>query len=87
MQLEDIYKKFEKFFPYIIEGSYDERNFVKKAVNWAIRQIGKRSKYLNRKAVELAKQIQKLNLKSAKWIAVDAIRELTNEKTLRRIKR
>jgi len=69
-------KDFVKFFPLIKKFSIDERNFVKKANNWALRQIGKRNMYLNRKAIELAEEIQKINSKSAKWIAGDAIREL-----------
>jgi len=84
-KMED--KKFTKFFPIIKKAATDERNFVKKAVNWALRQIGKRNKNLNRKAIILAKKIKKLNSKSAKWIAGDAIRELTGEKILKRINR
>ncbi len=73
-------KEFIKFFPIIKKASTDERNFVKKAVNWALRQIGKRNKNLNAKAIKLAKEIQKIESKSARWIAGDAIRELTSEK-------
>jgi len=73
-------KKFEKFFPLIIKCSTDDRNYVKKAVNWALRNIGKRNKYLNEKAVETAKKILKIDSKSARWIANDAIRELKSEK-------
>jgi len=78
--------KFEKFFPLIIKHSTDERNFVKKAVNWALRQIGKRNKHLNKKATETCKEIQKIDSRSAKWIAADALRELSNEKILKRLK-
>jgi 3-methyladenine DNA glycosylase AlkD len=67
---------FELFFPFIIKGSVDERNFVKKAVNWALRQIGKRNADLNKKAIEVALRIQALDAKSARWIAADALREL-----------
>lgn len=80
-------KDFLLFFPLIKKHSLDERNFVKKAVNWALRQIGKRSKFLNKEALKLAKEILTLNSKSARWIANDAIRELTNPKVLVRIKR
>jgi 3-methyladenine DNA glycosylase AlkD len=59
---------------------------VKKAVNWALRQIGKRNKKLNVQAVKLAKEIQQINLKSAKWIASNALSELKNKKVLKRIK-
>lgn len=69
-------RDFEKFFPLIKKHSVDERNFVKKAVNWALRQIGKRSSGLNKKALVLARDIEKMDSKSAKWIAKDAIREL-----------
>ena len=79
-------KDFIKFFPLIKKAATDERNFVRKAVNWALRGIGKRNKKLNKEAIKLAKEIQKLESKSAKWIANDAIRELTNIKTLKRIK-
>ena len=79
--------KFLEFFPFILKGATDERNFVKKAVNWAIRQIGKRSMFLKDKSLELCYQLKKIESKSARWIAVDAIRELTNEKTLKNIKR
>lgn len=71
---------FIKFFPVIKKYSTDERNFVKKAVNWALRQIGKRNSNLRKKAIRLAKEIQKINSKSAKWIANDAIRELMSRK-------
>jgi len=79
--------KFEKFFPIIKKESTDERNYVKKAVNWALRQIGKRNLNLNKKAIEIAKEIQKINSKTAKWIARDAIRELTSEKIQERLKK
>ncbi|MBI5236936.1 MAG: DNA alkylation repair protein [Deltaproteobacteria bacterium] len=67
---------FIKFFPLIKEGASDERNFVKKAVNWALRQIGKRNWSLRPKAIRLAGEIQGVDSKSAKWIASDAIKEL-----------
>jgi len=57
----------------------DERNFVKKAVNWALRQIGKKNPCLNKLAVETAERIRKQDSKSARWIAADALRELTGE--------
>jgi len=79
-------KEFIKFFPLIKKASTDERNFVRKAVNWALRQIGKRNKKLNRQAIGLAKEIQKINSKSARWIANDAIRELTDKKVQARLK-
>ena len=71
---------FIRFFPLIKKESVDERNFVKKSVNWALRQIGKRNEKLNKEALKLASEILKINSKSAKWIAKDAIRELENWK-------
>ncbi len=73
-------EKFIKFFPIIKKYSTDDRNFVKKAVNWALRQIGKRNRNLNKMAIETAKEIQKIDSKTSRWIANDAIRELTNKK-------
>jgi 3-methyladenine DNA glycosylase AlkD len=75
----------EQFFPMIAREAGDERNFVKKAVNWALRGIGKRNLYLNHRAVETALQIQANNSKAARWVAADALRELTDEKTLQRL--
>jgi 3-methyladenine DNA glycosylase AlkD len=77
---------FIKFLPIIKIGSIDDRNFVRKAVNWALRQIGKRNKELNKEAVKTAKEIQKMDSKSAKWIASDAIRELTSKPIQKRLK-
>jgi 3-methyladenine DNA glycosylase AlkD len=68
----------EQFFSAILAGSTDRRNFVKKAVNWALRQTGKRNLDLNQKAIELAQEIQKLDSPAAHWIASDAIIELTS---------
>ena len=73
-------EKMMKFFPPIIRESNENRIYVKKAVNWALRQIGKRNMKLNRKAIEVAEEIQSMDSKSAKWIAADALRELTGEK-------
>ena len=78
--------EFEKFFEIIKRESCDDRNFVKKAVNWAIRQIGKRNVSLNKKAILIAKEIQKIDSKSAKWIANDAIRELTSSQIRKKFK-
>ena len=79
-------KQFEQFFPIIKREANDDRNFVKKAVNWALRQIGKRNLNLNKKAIETAENIKKMDSKAARWIASDAIRELTSEKTQKRLK-
>ncbi len=76
-----------RFRPIIKKESADGRNFVKKAVNWALRQIGKRNLNLNKEAVKTSKEILKLNYKSAKWIASDAIKELTGKAVQDRLKR
>jgi len=78
--------KFEHFFPFIIRESSDERNLVKKAVNWALRQIGKRNKALNQQAIQVAEQIAAIDSKNARWIAADALRELKSEAIQRRLK-
>ncbi|HML06356.1 MAG TPA: DNA alkylation repair protein [Methanobacterium sp.] len=77
--------KFEELFTIIVREAHDERNFVKKAVNWALRQIGKRNFNLNKKAIEVAEKIDKMNSKSAKWIAKDALRELKSENVQKRL--
>ncbi len=78
-------EKFAAFLPIIEKHSDDDRNFVKKAVNWALRQIGKRNLALNKRAVETAKRIKLQNTKPARWIAYDSLRELINEKVLERL--
>ena len=75
---------FAEFLPLIVREAGDDRNFVKKAVNWALRQIGKRNPALNRLSVQTAREIQKMDVKSARWIAADALRELTDERSWRR---
>ncbi len=79
-------EKFLSFFPLIKKASKDERNFVKKAVNWALRQIGKRNKNLNKEAIKLAEKIRKIDSKSAKWIANDALKELLSDEVQKRLK-
>ena len=79
--------RFEQFFPMMLREADDERNFVKKAVNWALRQIGKRNLTLNEKAIETAMEIQKIDSKSARWIASDAIRELSGEAVQKRLRK
>jgi len=71
--------QFIRLLPVIKRGATDERNFVKKAVNWALRHVGKRNPDLNRAAIEAAKEIQRIDSKAARWIAADAIRELESE--------
>ena len=79
-------EKFEQFFPIIIRESVDNRNNVKKAVNWALRQIGKKNIYLNKKAILISEKIYSINSKSTKWIASDALRELKSEKIQKKIR-
>jgi len=79
-------EKFLVFLPAIKREADDDRNYVKKAINWALRNIGKRNLNLNKKAIETAKEIQKTGSKSAKWIAQDAIRELTGAATQKRLR-
>jgi 3-methyladenine DNA glycosylase AlkD len=79
-------EQFTQFFPCIKEKSSDERNYVKKAVNWALRQIGKRNLDLNAEAVKLGEEIGLLDSKSARWIAADALRELKSKDVLERLK-
>jgi len=70
---------FEQFLPIIYRHSTDDRIYVKKAVNWALRNIGKRNKDLNRKAIKVANDLIKLDNKTATWIAKDALKELQGE--------
>jgi 3-methyladenine DNA glycosylase AlkD len=71
---------FVSLLPLIEMEAKDERNFVKKAVNWALRNIGKRNATLNKAAVRTAARLRKTDSKAARWIASDALRELRNEK-------
>jgi len=76
----------EAFLPVIAREACDGRNFVKKAVNWALRQIGKRNRRLNGLAIESAQAISQLDCKAARWIAADALRELTSVKVQSRLR-
>ena len=67
--------RFEPFFPLLEQYAYDERNFVKKAVNWSLRQLGKRSAVLLEQATACAERIKAQGTSSARWIAADALRE------------
>jgi 3-methyladenine DNA glycosylase AlkD len=78
-------EKFVEFFPYIKKESTDSRNYVKKAVNWALRQIGKRNLNLNKLAVRLGEEIYAIDSGSAKWIASDALRELKSKEVKKRL--
>ncbi len=76
---------FIEFLPLIKKHATDDRNYVKKAVNWALRQIGKRNLNLNEMAIKTAEEIKQLDSRSALWIANDAIRELTGEKVQKKL--
>jgi len=80
-------EKLVGLLPIIIRGATDERNFVKKAVNWALRTIGKRNLNLNQAAINTAKEIQRLDSKAARWVASDTLRELTGEAVQARLRR
>jgi 3-methyladenine DNA glycosylase AlkD len=73
------------FLPVIVREARDGRNFVKKAVNWALRQIGKRNVVLNEAAIQTSMTIRDLDSRSAKWIAADALRELTSPEVRKKV--
>lgn len=75
-------EKFIKFFPLLKKYATDERIYVRKAVNWALRQIGKRNSFLRIRALVLAEEVAKIDSKSARWIATDALHELRNPKII-----
>lgn len=79
--------KFIELIPIIKQGATDERNFVKKAVNWALRNMGKRNQNLNKAAIGAAKEIRVIDSKAARWIASDAIRELTSDTAQQRLRK
>jgi 3-methyladenine DNA glycosylase AlkD len=76
---------FRQFFPLIEREAGDPRNFVRKAVNWALRQIGKRNLTLNGEAVDVAQRIGRTGPRPARWVASDALRELQSEPVMRRL--
>jgi 3-methyladenine DNA glycosylase AlkD len=78
---------FIRFMPIIKREATDDRNFVRKAVNWALRQIGKRNLSLNEAAIKMAEEIQRIDAKSARWIAADALRELTGDTVQKRLRK
>jgi len=80
-------EKFIGLLPVIKREATDERNFVKKAVNWALRHIGKRNAELNPIAIKAAREIREIDSKAARWIASDAIRELESEAVQKRLKK
>jgi 3-methyladenine DNA glycosylase AlkD len=80
-------EKFINLLPIIKNGATDERNFVKKAINWALRNIGKRNPVLNKAAIKLAQEIKELDSKAARWIANDALRELESDAVKQRLRK
>jgi 3-methyladenine DNA glycosylase AlkD len=78
-------RQFDPFFKRIKAEAKDERNFVKKAVNWALRQIGKRNLSLNKKAIAVADEIRQFESRAARWVANDALRELRSAKVHKRL--
>jgi 3-methyladenine DNA glycosylase AlkD len=80
-------ERFEAFLPLLVRHATDERNFVKKAVNWALRQIGKRNTHLNKLTIRTAQDIRQTDTKAARWIASDALRELTSDRVRARLTR
>ena len=79
--------QFERFLPTIEREAHDERNFVRKAVNWALRNIGKRNLHLNKTAILCAERIRQQDSCTARWIAADALRELKSEAVQARLRR
>jgi 3-methyladenine DNA glycosylase AlkD len=79
--------EFVKLLPIIRREAADDRNFVRKAINWALRQIGKRNLKLNRAAIREAERTRKIDSSAARWIAVDALRELRSEAVQRRLRK
>jgi 3-methyladenine DNA glycosylase AlkD len=78
---------YRKFLKAIEREAWDDRNFVRKAVNWALRNIGKRNLRLNRAAIASGERIRRQNTRAARWIAADALRELRSEAVQRRLRR
>ncbi len=68
-----------EFFPIIKNAATDERNYVKKAVSWALRNIGKRNKNLNKEVIKFAKELEKMDSKTARWIARDTLKDIQRE--------
>lgn len=79
--------RFVQFLKVIEREAHDERNFVKKAVNWTLRNIGKRNVRLNREAIRAAERIRRQDSRAARWIAADALRELKSDAVQKRLRR
>jgi 3-methyladenine DNA glycosylase AlkD len=77
--------EFERLLPILERESDDDRPFVRKAINWALRQIGKRNLRLNGLAISTGERIRARGTRAARWIAADALRELRGEAVQRRL--
>ncbi|HYL09299.1 MAG TPA: DNA alkylation repair protein [Candidatus Acidoferrales bacterium] len=77
--------RFLRLLAIVEREAQDERHFVKKAANWALRNIGKRNRALNRAAIRTARRIRALDSSAARWIAADALRELTSSAVQKRL--
>lgn len=80
-------ERIAEFLPLLEKKADDERNFIRKAVSWSLRQVGKRSSYLNGLAIESAERMKTQDSKTARWIASDALRELKSDQVQERLKR
>jgi 3-methyladenine DNA glycosylase AlkD len=78
-------ERFVELLPLITDAATDQRNYVKKAVSWALRTIGKRNARLNQAAIHTARELQQLDAKAARWIAADALRELEGQAVQKRL--
>lgn len=79
--------RFIPTFDLVKQAAKDERNFVKKAVSWALKGVGQRSTALHTRAVALARELAASSERTERWIGKDALRDLTEDKTLARLKR
>jgi 3-methyladenine DNA glycosylase AlkD len=79
--------QYKKMLPILLREAHDDRNFVRKAVNWALRNIGKRNLQLNRAAIGTAQKMKRMDSRAARWIAADALRELEGEAVQARLRR
>lgn len=82
----ELNEAFIELMPVIENCALDERNYVKKAVSWALRNIGKRNNQLNQAAIRQAEALQESDSKAAQWIAADVLRELRGEAVQKRLK-
>ena len=79
--------RFVAVMPLLVREATDDRNFVRKAINWALRNIGKRNRRLNAVAIRTAEKMRKIDSRSARWIAADALRELRSEAVQARLRK